>query len=105
MENESVNEEWVAQALVIIVESLAGLPTPEKRRVLSAVIHAFGLTVPNNTDVQVGAPELTPGQIEIMISRAIREQTGNVVAGQINDPNSPVTRSIIKNLGVARRII
>src|SRR5690606_27493226 len=57
----------------------------------------------NAAGVQVEANQVSPGQIEVMISKAIRDQTGRVVAGQINDPNSMVSRSLQKNISSDRR--
>jgi tape measure domain-containing protein len=61
------------------------------------------ITINNNAGVQVEAREMSPGQIEVMITKAIRDQTGRVVAGLINDPNSSVSRSMQKNLDTGRR--
>ena len=61
------------------------------------------ITINNNAGVHVEARELSPGEVEVMITKAIRDQTGRVVAGMINDPNSPVSRSMQKNLDTGRR--
>lgn len=54
---------------------------------------------------RVAVPEVRPssGEIENMISKAIREQTGKIVAKHINDPNSTISRSLQKNIGADRR--
>lgn len=69
----------------------------------SAGAAPVNVTVNNNAGVQVETNQLSPGQIEIMISKGIRDQTGRVIAGQINDPNSIVSRSIAKNVNTDRR--
>jgi tape measure domain-containing protein len=61
------------------------------------------ITINNNAGVQVETQQLSPGQVEIMITKAIRDQTGRVIAGQINDPNSMVSRSMQKNISSDRR--
>lgn len=61
------------------------------------------IVINNNAGAQVEAREVSPGEIEVMINKAIRERTGNVIAGQINDPNSPVSRSLQKNIDTGRR--
>jgi tape measure domain-containing protein len=57
----------------------------------------------NNAGVIVETNQLSPTQVEVMINKAIRDQTGRVVAGAINDPNSTVSRSLQKNLDNGRR--
>lgn len=59
--------------------------------------------VNNNAGVQVETNQLSPGQVEVMITKAIQSQTGRVIAGQINDPNSLVSRSMQKNISSDRR--
>jgi tape measure domain-containing protein len=61
------------------------------------------VTVNNNAGVIVETNQLSPTQVEVMINKAIRDQTGRVVAGAINDPNSTVSRSLQKNLDNGRR--
>lgn len=61
------------------------------------------VTVHNYAGVQVETSQLSPSQVEVMITKAIRDQTGKVVAGQINDPNSHVARSLQKNINSERR--
>ncbi len=59
--------------------------------------------VNNNAGVQVETNTLTPGQVEIMISKALHDKTGKIVAGHINDPNSMVSKSLSKNVDSSRR--
>lgn len=61
-------------------------------------------TKPQHVDITVKKKinEVSSDRIEIMISKAIRDQTGRVVAGQINDPNSAVSRSLLKNIRAGR---
>jgi hypothetical protein len=61
------------------------------------------ITINNNAGVIVETKQISPGDVEVMISKAIRDQTGRVVAGQINDPNSMVSRSMQKNIGNGER--
>lgn len=62
------------------------------------------ITVNNNAPgVDVQTREISPGQIEIMIAKGIRDQAPRVVAGQINDPNSMISRGLQKNLESSRR--
>lgn len=80
-------------ALAEVLTSISVLSDEEKATVLRLAMDANGL---------VGKPGLSPGQIEAMITKAIRDQTGRVVAGQINDPNSVVSRSLLKNIHAGR---
>jgi lambda family phage tail tape measure protein len=61
------------------------------------------ITINNNAGVIVETRQLSPGDVEVIVSKAIRDQTGRVVAGQINDPNSMVSRSMQKNIGNGER--
>ncbi len=61
------------------------------------------ITVNNNAGVQIETNTLTPGQVEIMINKAMHDKTGKIVAGHINDPNSMVSKSISKNVDSSRR--
>lgn len=46
--------------------------------------------------------DLTLGSVSDMISKAIRSQAGSMIADQINDPNSAVSRALQKNLTSGR---
>lgn len=61
------------------------------------------INIHNNAGVQVEAHSVSPGQVEVMITKAIQAQTGRYVASQINDPNSIVSRSLQKNMNTDRR--
>ncbi len=61
------------------------------------------VVINNYAGVQVETNTLTPGQVDIMITRALQEKTGNIVAAHINDPNSKVSKSISKNVDSSRR--
>lgn len=61
------------------------------------------VTVNNNAGVIVETKSLSPGEIEIMISRAVKDQAPHAVAGAINDPSSLVSKSLNKNLEAQRR--
>lgn len=60
------------------------------------------VTVHNYAGVQVET-SISQGEIQLMITRGIKAQTGPVVAAHINDPSSPVSRSINKNIDAGRR--
>lgn len=61
------------------------------------------ITINNNAGVIVETRQLSPGDVEVIVSKAIRDQTGRVVAGQISDPNSMVSRTLGKHIGNGER--
>lgn len=77
----------------LIRDALFPLTYEERFVVLKAVV--------DNQAAQPDQP--TSEQIEIMISKTIRDQVGRVIANLINDPNSAVSRSIQKNIGPTRQ--
>ncbi len=60
------------------------------------------VTVHNYAGVQVETG-VTEGDVQIMISKAIQERTPAIVSQAINNPNSPVSRALNKNLSTDRR--
>lgn len=61
------------------------------------------VTVHNYAGVQVETNSMSPNDIQIMITRAVKDQTGPIVANHINDPSSMVSKSINRNLTAERR--
>jgi hypothetical protein len=62
------------------------------------------VTVHNYAGVQVETG-VNENEVKIMISKAIRDQAPGVMAQQINNPNSQISRSLSKNLATERRRI
>jgi hypothetical protein len=82
--------------LKTVLDALLPLTKDERSRVLEVIKHTFNLSSELDSDSE---------EVKIMITKAIREQTGKIISAQINDPNSAVSRSIQKNIGVGRRQI
>jgi tape measure domain-containing protein len=61
------------------------------------------VTVHNYAGVQVETSQLSPGEVQVMITKALRDQAGKIIAGAINNPNSDVSRSLQKNVNSERR--
>lgn len=83
-----------------LINKGASLATPA-----AAAAPGSQVTVHNYAGVQVETQQLSPGQVQVMITKAMRDQTGKIIAGHINDPNSQVSRSLQKNMASERRRI
>jgi hypothetical protein len=103
--NKQSRQELVDYVTGLINDALYPLTADERNEVLHSLVPVHVTINRNGSDAEVSVIPLVPGQIEVMISKAIRQQVGKVVASQINDPNSAVSRSIEKNIGPTRRRI
>lgn len=61
------------------------------------------VTVHNYAGVQVETNSTSPDQVEIMITKAIQQQTARVVASHLSDSNSPVSKTLRRNYQIEKR--
>ncbi len=61
------------------------------------------VTVHNYAGVQVETNSTSPDQVEIMITKAIQQQTARVVASHLNDANSTVSKTLQRKFQLERR--
>jgi tape measure domain-containing protein len=61
------------------------------------------VSVHNYAGVQVETSQVSPGEIQVMINKAIQEKTPGLMASQISNPNSPASRALSRNLDASRK--
>jgi len=59
----------------------------------------------NAPGVVVQAQEVSRGEIQVMIEKGVAQSAPRAVASAMNEPNSPVTKSIRRNFDVDRRTV
>lgn len=92
-------QEWVANAAT----TRRFRPQLEAMQKGQAPGGGVNVNIHNHAGVQVEKSMSGSGDVEIMISKKIAEQVPRLVAGQVADPTSKVSKSLQRNLETGRR--
>jgi hypothetical protein len=84
--NQQTREQLLDYVTTLVSDALHPLTNLERAEVL----------------YRAAIPTTTPSEIAVMITKAIREQASKIIADQISDPSSAVSRSLKKTFGTRK---